>query len=419
MDSKFNIFAKKEKMNLSRFIANRIQNSQRKSFTATVSKIGISSIAIGLAVMIVSFSILIGFKNTIQSKLFTLSSHIQVSKITLNQSFEETPMPINTNFYEKTQKKAEIKHIQAVANKAGLLKSADEHLGVVIKGVGTDYDWELFRVNLIAGRFIQTDSVKGLHEIIISKKIAQQLKLKINQEANLYFIQSPPRIRKVTVVGIYDSGLEEFDKNYILGNLALIQKMNNWQANECGHYEIYVDDFKKIDINAFQLSKSLEIDQQLFKVTDMFPAIFEWLSLMDRNILIIIILILLVAGFNMISVLLVMMMERTPMIGILKALGANDGKIRQIFIQNGLKILIKGLFIGNILGITLCLLQNKYKLIALDAESYYMNFVPIEIDWQIIILLNVMTALIVSAVITIPTFIIEKMNLVDAIKFKK
>ncbi len=419
VETKFDIFAKKQNMNLSRFIAQRIQNSQRQSFTSTVTKIGIASIAIGLAVMIVSFSILIGFKKTIQSKLFTLSSHIQVSKITLNQSFEETPMPINTNFYIKTQKKSEIRHIQAVANKAGLLKSADEHIGVMIKGVGKDYDWNLFKENLIAGRTLQTDSVEGLPEIIISKKIADKLRLKLNQEAHLYFIQSPPRIRKVKIVGIYDTGLEEFDKNYILGNLALVQKMNNWEGNICGHYEIYLKEFETIDIDASSISKTLDIDQQLLKVTDMFPAIFEWLGLMDRNILIIIILILLVAGFNMISVLLVMMMERTPMIGILKALGATDQKIRNIFVINGIKILVRGLVIGNILGIGLSFIQKYYQIIPLEAESYYMNFVPIELNWQIILLLNVMTSIIVSAVITIPTFIVSKMNLVDAIKFKK
>jgi lipoprotein-releasing system permease protein len=405
-------------MNLARFIAQRIQKTKTTSFTSTVTKIGISSIAIGLAVMIISFSILIGFKQTIRDKLFSLSSHIQVSKITLNQSFEETPMPINTKFYENYKKNTQIRHVQAVANKAGLLKAGEEHVGIVIKGVGKDYDWQNFSENLIEGRKINFQDTTYSSDIIVSKKIATQLNIKVSDEVRIFFIQNPPRIRKVSVVGIYDTGLEEFDKNFILGDLALIQKMNDWDNQTAGHYEIFLNNFDKLDEAAKVIFEDIDQDMQLMKVTEMFPAIFDWLNLMDRNIIVIIALILVVASFNMISVLLVMMMERTPMIGLLKALGSDNTKIRKIFIYNGLSIIIKGVIYGNIIGIGFCLIQYNFRLIPLDSESYYMSYVPIVLNWGIILLLNILTILLVLAVITIPTYVVAKMKLIDSLKFK-
>lgn len=405
-------------MNLPRFIAQRIQKTNTTTFTSTVTKIGISSIAIGLAVMIISFSILIGFKQTIREKLFSLSSHIQVSKITLNQSFEETPITINTKFYQNYRKNIEIRHVQAVANKAGLLKSSEEHAGIVIKGVGRDYDWVNFKENLIEGREINFQDTTYSNEIIISKQIAKQLKIKLSDEVRIFFIQNPPRIRKVKVVGIYDTGLEEFDKNFILGDLALVQRMNDWDNGTVGHYEIFLKNFDKLDVVAKQIFDEIDQDTQLLKVTEMFPAIFDWLGLMDRNIIVIIALILLVASFNMISVLLVMMMERTPMIGLLKALGTDNTKIRKVFIYNGLTIIIKGIIYGNIIGIGFCFLQKTFKIIPLDSESYYMSYVPISFDWLTILILNVVTVLLVLAVITIPTLVVSRMKLIESLKFK-
>jgi lipoprotein-releasing system permease protein len=375
-------------------------------------------------VMIVSFSILIGFKRTIKDKLFSLSSHIQVSKITLNQSFEETPMAINTKIYQNYRKNSQIKHIQAVANKAGMLKSSEELAGIVIKGVGRDYDWQNFSENLVEGRKINFQDSFGRQsayssEIIISRKIATQLKIKLSDEVFIYFIQNPPRIRKVKVVGIYDTGLEEFDKNFIIGDLALVQKMNDWDNQTAGHYEVSLNDFDELNPAAKRISDDIDQDMQVMKVTEMFPAIFDWLNLMDRNIIVILALILVVASFNMISVLLVMMMERTPMIGLLKALGSDDSKIRKIFIFNGLTIILKGIAIGNLIGLGLCGIQYFYRIIPLEAESYYMNYVPIDFNWGIILLINLITILLVLAVITIPTFVVSRMKVVEALKFRE
>ncbi|MFD2521926.1 ABC transporter permease [Emticicia soli] len=406
-------------MNLSRFISQRIQKTKSESFTSTVVKVGIASIAIGLAVMIISFAILVGYKQAIKDKLFSLSSHIQVSKITLNQSYEETPMPIKTNFYNNYRQTSKIRHVQAVGNKAGMLKSSEELAGIIIKGVGKDYDWQTFSQNLIEGKRITFADTSFSNEVIISKRIATRLKIKLSDDVLIYFIQNPPRVRKVKVVGIYETGLEEFDKNHIIGDLALVQKMNEWDNNTCGHYEIFLKNFDDLDETTAVVTNEINQDMRATKITDMFPAIFDWLSLLDKNILIVLGLILVVACFNMISVLLVMMMERTPMIGMLKALGSDNTQIRKIFVFNGLNIILKGILYGNLIGIGLGLIQYYFKVIPLDPENYYISYVPIEWDWFIIMLLNVATVLLILAVITIPTLIVSKMRVVEALKFKE
>ncbi|WP_337041163.1 ABC transporter permease [Emticicia sp. 17c] len=406
-------------MNLPRFISQRIQKTKSESFTSTVVKVGVASIAIGLAVMIVSFGILIGYKQSIKDKLFSLSSHIQVSKITLNQSYEETPMPIKTNFYNNYRQNSKIRHVQAVGNKAGMLKSSEELAGIVIKGVGHDYDWQTFSENLIEGRRINFSDTSFSNEIIISKRIAQQLKIKLSEEVLVYFVQNPPRVRKVKVVGIYETGLEEFDKNFVIGDLALVQKMNEWDTNTCGHYEVFLKNFDDLTPAASQILNEIDSDMKITKITDMFPAIFDWLSLLDKNIIIVLVLILVVACFNMISVLLVMMMERSPMIGILKALGSDNIQIRKIFIFNGLTIILKGVLYGNLIGMGLCIIQYYFKVIPLDPENYYISYVPIAWNWLIILVLNLATILLILAVITIPTLIVSRMRVVEALKFKE
>ncbi|PLK43017.1 FtsX-like permease family protein [Emticicia sp. TH156] len=406
-------------MNLPRFISQRIQKTKSESFTSTVVKVGIASIAIGLAVMIISFGILIGYKQAIKDKLFSLSGHIQVSKITLNQSYEEIPMPIKTNFYAGYRKNTMIEHVQAVANKAGMLKSNEELAGIIVKGVGKDYDWAVFSQNLVEGRQLNLADSTFSSEVIISKRIALQLKIKLNDEVLVYFIQSPPRVRKVKVVGIYETGLEEFDKNFIIGDLALVQKMNEWDNNTCGHYEVFLKNFDDLDYATGTINSEIDLNMKARRVTDMFRAIFDWLSLLDKNILIVLGLILVVASFNMISVLLVMMMERTSMIGMLKALGADNTQIRKIFVYNGLKIILKGMLYGNILGIGLSFIQFYFKLVPLDPENYYIDHVPIAWDWAVIAILNIATIILILAVITIPTFIVSKMRVVEALKFKE
>ncbi|MBO9639287.1 MAG: ABC transporter permease [Siphonobacter aquaeclarae] len=408
-------------MNLPRFIASRIRSrTERRSFSSTVTRIGIASIAIGLAVMMVAFAVLFGFQGTVREKLFSLSAHMKVTRYTLNQSYEETALPRDSRLSRSYKTLPDIAHFQMVAHKAGILQTDEAVQGVLLKGVGPDFNWKSFGQNLTEGRLPEfgkdtTDS----KEILISRSIANQLQLKTGDKVTLIIMQYPPRPRRLTVTGIYDTGLEELDKQLIIGDLRLVQKLNKWGPDTVGGYEIFVKDFDRIDQAVGQVSKLLEHDQDLHSVVKEYRALFDWLGMLDRNLGVFLTLILFVACFNMVSILLVLIMERIPMIGLLKALGSPNWQIRKIFLWQAVSMILKGLLFGNILGVGLCLVQQYFRIIPLDPENYYMSYVPIDMHWEIVVMLNIATLLLVLLVLTIPTFVISRMKPVEAIRFSK
>ncbi|MFC0183897.1 lipoprotein-releasing system permease protein [Pseudarcicella hirudinis] len=405
-------------MNFAYFISRRIQDTKNESFSATVTRIGVGSIALGLAVMIIAFAVLFGFKGAIRQKVFSLSSHIKVSKFTANSSYEENPITKQSDLYRHYRNIPEIAHIQTVAQKAGLLKTKEDLSGVVLKGIGKDFDTKMFAPNMVAGEMIAFPDSGYSRDILVSRQIAGKLRLKPGDNAIIYFLNNPERPRKLTIKGIYETGLEEFDKNLIIGDISLIQRINNWGVDSVGSYEIFVKDFSKLNLAVEKVQNKIQPDMRLIPVTKMYQGMFDWLDMLDRNMLIFLILISFVASFNMISILLVLMMERTPMIGLLKALGSPDWQIRKVFIFNGISMIIKGLLYGNLIGIGVCYLQQYFHIIPLDPASYYMNTVPISMDWLVIILLNVSTLALVSFVLLIPTLVITRIQPVRAIAFK-
>lgn len=407
-------------MNISLFIARRIQHTQGKSFSSTVNQIGIAGIAIGIAVMIVSFAILGGFKRTIREKIFSFGAHLQVSRFHMNRSFDENPISTNTDLYTQYQQIPEISHIQVYSHKVGLLKTDEELSGVVLKGVGKDFNLDAFRQNMVEGSFISFPDTTYSDEIVISRKIASQLKLDLDESVLLYFIQnmqSRPRVRKLTVSGIYATGMEEFDESIVIGDIRLIQRLNDWSDTLVGGYEIYLTDFRNIDEGAEKVFDLMDYDMQVEKITDKYIQIFDWLSLLNRNVAIFLALILFVACFNMVAILLILIMERTQMIGILKAVGASHKQVRQIFLWGGVRLVLKGLIWGNLTGIAFCAVQYYFGLIPLDVEAYYMNTVPIDWDWGLILLLNLAVLALVSLVLIIPTIIISRIQPVQALRF--
>ena len=402
-------------MNISSFIANRIRNPKGRSFSRVVVRVGILSVAITVSVIILSFFVLLGFKNTIKEKLFSQTSHIQVSKITLNRSFDETPVPNNSDYFKKVQALPAVRSVSRVAYKSVILKSEEEISGVVLKGVEEGYDWSEFEKNLTEGRILHPDSA---NEIILSTRIAGILNVKVGQSIFAYFIQDPPRARKLTVTGIYNTHVEELDQLYTLTHLSLIRRINLWENGEFGHLDIYLKDLSRLNETKKQL---LDIFPQDYKVTDvveLLPHFFEWFKFLDRNIVLIIVLIMLVAAFNMISVLLIMIMERTPMIGLLKSLGSSAGQIRYIFLVNSSRIIVYGLLAGNTLAFFLAFIQWKFRLIKLDAQNYYMNYVPVEWSWLAVAGVNIGVFLVVLLVTVLPTFSIAKISPVTALKYK-
>ena len=408
-------------MNVPVFLAQKVRHAPNGSFSSTVTRIGIISIALGLAILIVAFAVLFGFKDTIQQKIFLFGAHLQVSKFTNNASYQETPLPLNTALYRDSTRIAGVRHIQAVAMKAGILKTNEELTGVILKGVGRDYDWKLFRGSLVAGTVpvVGADTGAGSTQLLLSQYMANQLNVKVGQTVPLYFLGNPPRARKMTVVGIYDTGLEEVDKTIAIGDIRLIQRLNRWGPDSVGTYEIFVNDFDRVEASANNVFDAMAPDMRLTRVTDQYRPLFDWMMLLDRNMIILLSLIGFVASFNMVSVLLVLIVERTPMIGLLKALGGPNALIRRMFVFVGLNMVIWGLLLGNLVGLGACYLQDRFKLIPLDPKNYFMNYVPIIWDWPTILALNAATILLIALVLWIPTVIINRIRPVKALAFKK
>lgn len=375
------------------------------------------SIALGLAVMIIAFFILLGFKGTIRDKIFSFNGHYIVSKYTLGTSFQEEPISINYPVYLETEKFDYIDHVQEFSHKAGLIKTKEEVDGVVFKGIGESFSMEYFAGNLKEGEFITFKEEGYSTDIVLSQKISDRLKLKVGDPFIMHFIQDPPRSRRLDVVGIYETGMEDFDDKMILGDIALIRRLNNWADSLAGGFEIYLKDVETID--AVYEDMYYDVDPDLFvqKVSDKYIQIFDWLHLINNNVTIFLVLILFVASFNMVSIVLILIMERTHMIGLLKAIGAESSMIRKIFRYQGMELIAKGLALGNIFGLGLSYIQYKFQLIKLDQESYYMSYVPIYWDWQIVILLNLLIFLVVTLVMILPTAAISRMNPIKSIRF--
>jgi lipoprotein-releasing system permease protein len=382
-----------------------------------IHKIAILSIAVGLGIMILSFIIMRGFQETITNKLVGFGGHIQITKYTLNSTYEELPISKEDSVFRVLGNVGFVKHIQGVAHKVGLIQTGEEIHGIVFKGVDENFNLERFGQSLVAGEFIHFNDTVVSYDVMISKKIADLLNLQVGENIRVYFIQDPPRIRRMNITGIYASGMEEFDEKTIIGDIAVIQQLNDWRSSLVGTLEVFIDDFDKIDEAENYLFDMVDYDLFVDKITDKHIEIFDWLSLVGRNVTILLVLILFVASFNMISVLLILIMERTQMIGILKAIGSPDTMIRRIFSYHGIRLILQGLLLGNLIGIGLGWIQSRFKVIPLDPENYYMNYVPIKWEWMGIIGINLLVLIIISLVLVIPTLIISRINPIKSIRF--
>lgn len=401
-------------MNFPLFVARRIRNTQESSFSKTVTYVGIGTISIGISIILIAFAILFGFKESIQAKIISISGDVRISKISGNHSLSESPIAKNRDWESQLIQNKAIDHIQSHVQKPGILVGKEGLAGVIIKGIGSDMPANQLAPNLVQGQA----SIRRPQDIILSETMAKQLKVRLNESLILYFLSQPERPRKVHVTGIYQTGLEELDKIYIMADRAWVQKMNGWTADSLGTYEVY---FKK-DIEVAQqtasLLKSLPMDWKAESVFELNPAIFDWMNMLDRNIIIFISLLLVVACFNLVATLWVLIMERIPMVGLLKALGSSHAQIRTLFWWNGFFILIRGVLIGNLLAAVFCWVQSQYKLIPLDPENYYMNAVPIQWDVLTWILVNLGTCILVALIMTIPTHFIKKIDPQEAINYK-
>ena len=404
-------------MNLPLFISKRISKPGLQTFSSLIHKIAIISISVGLGIMIISYIIMGGFEETITNKMVGFVGHLQVTKYTLNSTYEELPISKEDSIYQFINDLDYVRHIQGVAHKVGLIQTDEEIHGIVFKGVDENFNLEKFGQVISEGRVIDNKTGQPSFEIMISKKIADLLKLNIEDEVRIYFIQNPIRVRKFRIVGIYTSGMEEFDEKLLIGDIRIIQQLNDWRNSLVGTLEVFIDDFDRLDEAEDELFRRTQYDLFVDKITDKHIEIFDWLSLVSRNVTILLTLILFIASFNMISVLLILIMERTQMIGVLKAIGASNKFIRRIFTYHGIRLIVLGLFWGNIIGLSFGYLQDKFKLIPLDPVNYYMDYVPIKWEWSGIIGLNILTFTVVTMVLVIPTLLISKIQPIKSIKF--
>ncbi|MBI5539491.1 MAG: ABC transporter permease [Bacteroidia bacterium] len=413
-------------MNTEFYIARRIITGKGggNRISRPIVTIAVAGIALGLAVMIISVAVVAGFKSEIRNKVFGFGSHIQIINYDSNYSYETTPIRKDQSFLPELKKLKGVTHIQYYATKPGIIKTTDNIQGVILKGVSSDFDWNFFDEHMVNGRhLVLPDTVKS-NEVVISKKLSQLLNLNVGNNLSMYFIQDPPRMRKFKIVGIYQTYMEEFDKMFVIADLRHIQKLNDWGEDSISGFEISINDFDNINeiaANVFDIAGTkIQPDGSKLRVQtiiEKYPYIFDWIGLFNTNLWVILVLMVLVAGFNMISGLLIMILERTNMIGILKAMGSKDASIRKIFLYNGAFLITKGLFWGNLLGIGLCLIQYYFRVFTLDQASYYIEYVPVYLNITQILLLNIGALVVTFLMLIIPSFVISRITPVRAIKF--
>ena len=404
-------------MNLYYFISSRIQKNDRQSFSSLVHRIAVIIIFLGFLLSITSLCILDGFKTKIRQKIFSFGAHIHLTKYDIDKSYEESPFVIDSTVLDSIKAIANIEHVQGVSHKPCLLKSSTEIQGVILKGVGQDFDLNRFKENIIEGSFITFNDSTYSKQIVVSDKIARKLTLKVGDSLLLYFVQNPPRFRKVSISGIYQTGLEELDEVFIIGDIKLNRTLSAWSPAEIGGLEMYVKDFNQLDSTANQVYQRMDYDMQIQLITDKYLQIFDWLNLLNRNVSIFLVLIMGVSSFVIIATIIVMVMERTPMIGLLKAFGTTNKKISRIFLWNGFRIILIGMLSGNIVALGLCALQYYTGIVPLDAENYFMNSVPIAFPWFAIAAVNIGAVFIFILILILPVRFISRVSPVKAIKF--
>lgn len=357
-----------------------------------------------------------GFQKTVANKVYGFTGQYQVQRFTMSNAFEESPFSLQSDFAQNYSQIPVIDRVQSFAHKAALIKGDQEVEGVLMKGVGQDFDTLTFKNYLKEGRLIRIPEEGTSNELMVSSVIANRLQLKVGDRIILYFVQDPPRYRRVELVGIYETYLENFDEKIIIGELQTIRNLNGWAKDEIGGLEIFVN--KKPTRKVFEtIEESLDLDLKLIDSQDKFLEIFDWLKLLDTNVYVFIGLIGFVAIFNMAAILFILIMERTQMIGLLKALGARNQQIRKIFFWNGMRILGRGLLIGNVIGLGFGVLQDLFHLIPLDPASYYMSYVPIDWNWPIFIAINIGITALTAAVLWIPVLVISRVNPIQSIRF--
>ncbi|WGK65058.1 ABC transporter permease [Croceiramulus getboli] len=408
--------------NLEYFIAKRLNSagSGKSSPSRPIIKIAIIAIVLGMVMMLVTVASGVGLQKKIREKVSAFNGHIIISNFDGNNS-EETvnPIALDQEFYPDFDAVPEVTHVQAIAAKQGIIRTASTFEGVMVKGVGADYNWNLIEEYLTQGRLPEYTGALNT-EILLSNYLANRLGFQLGDKLITYFVNDDGKFKAVRfdVVGIYESGFQEFDEIYLFADIRHIQRVNRWEANEVGAFEVFISDFDELAMVGNKVYENTGSTLNSRTVTQKYYSIFEWIALFDFNIILIIAVMILVAGINMIVALLVLILERTQMIGILKALGSTNWSVRKIFLYNAVYLILTGLFWGNLIGIGILLVQQHYGIIALNPETYYVTQAPVDLNWGYILLLNLGTFLLCMLMLLIPSYIVTRIVPVKSIRFE-
>lgn len=414
-------------MNLELFIAKRIYFSKEGERQATppVVRIAMIGIALGLAVMILSVAIVIGFKKEIRNKVIGFGSHIQITNFDNNTSYESTPVAVSDTLLDHLKSFPGITHVEAFATKPGILKTDTDFQGIVLKGVDDNYDWTFFRNNLKEGEIPVFNGEKASTDVLISRYLANMLGLKVGDSFLTYFVGENVRPRKFHITGTYETGFVDYDKIFVMADIRQTRRLNDWDADEVSGLELQVDNYDHLDQIAedlyFDIAERQDRNGNSYytrSIKEMNPMIFDWLDVQDINVVVILVLILAVAGFTMISGLLIIILERTNMIGILKALGESNTSIRKIFLYISFFLIGKGMIWGNVIGIALCLIQSFFHVVKLDPSIYYLDAVPIDLTVVSLILLNIGTLVASMLMLLGPSYLITRIEPAKSIRFE-
>jgi len=419
--AKYYTFAIINKMKAASFIASKIFSLSRDKLSSSVMRLAITAVALGIVVMIVSLAVITGFKHEVRNKVIGFVAPLQISAINQNESFEETPFEVDAELTTLLESIEEVSSYQYVGNKAGIVKTENEIQGVVMRGVDSNYDWSYMKGNLIAGRTPEYHADSRSLEVLVSKIVADKLSVSVGDALRVWFVDKDmkPRGRRFEIAGVYETGLYEFDERYVFCDLNQIRKLNNWSDNQVGVIEVRFKAGTDIDyVNNTKIYFSLPFHLTSYTAMQSYPSIFDWLNLLDANVVVIIALIMLVSGIAVISMLLIIIIEQTSTIGLLKALGADSRLIRRIFLHHSAKLLLIGLAIGDVIGVLVCMLQKHFHIVTLDPTNYYLSSVPIELNIWTLVLLNIGTMLLWFVMLLLPTALINNISPSKSIRFE-
>jgi lipoprotein-releasing system permease protein len=410
-------------LNIVAFIAKRIALNAQHSFSRFIIRLAIAATTLSVAAMIITLAFVNGFQQTVSEKVFSFWGHIRVQEFEQTKALvaEETPLKKNTEVISVLKKNKEVETIQSFATKSAVLQKTNNIEGVLFKGVEQDYNFEHLQGFLKQGRWINFDDTLYAREIVVSEPVALQLQIKINDTLNIHFIDAEggkSNFRRLMVTGIYKTGIEEYDKLFAIGDLRLIRRLNNWEQDEIGGYEIFIKDYKKMDTVNQLLYENLPDTWISRTVKEVYPNIFDWLNIQDVNRDVIFIIMSIVAIINLVTCLLILVLERTRMVGILKAVGSTNWLIQRIFLYHASYITLIGIGAGLFIGLGICILQQQTGFIKLDESAYYVSSAPVYIIWWQVVLVCFATLVVCFAALILPTLIVRSIQPVKAIQFR-